>query len=79
MAKSLQVHLSHRVELQCLQDLEDLPGNVNETGLCSSRVISIIVVLVVKWTKTIILITIIINIGVIVKPGRPSAALTIES
>ena len=38
MAKSSQVHLSHLVELQCLQDLEDLPGDVNETGLCSSRV-----------------------------------------
>jgi len=25
-------HLSHRVELQCLRDLEDLPCGVNETG-----------------------------------------------
>ena len=38
MAKSSQVHLSHLVELQCLRDLLDLPGDVNETGLCSSRV-----------------------------------------
>ena len=38
MAKSSQVHLSHLVELQCLRDLEDLPGDVNETGLCSSGV-----------------------------------------
>ena len=38
MAKSSQVHLSHLVELQCLRDLDDLPGGVNETGLCSSRV-----------------------------------------
>ena len=37
MAKSSQVHLSHLVELQCLRDLEDLPGDVNKTGLCSSR------------------------------------------
>ena len=37
-AKSSQVHLSYLVELQCLLDLEDLPGDVNETGLCSSRV-----------------------------------------
>ena len=29
MAKSSQVHLSHLVELQCLRDLEDLPGDVN--------------------------------------------------
>ena len=38
MAKSFQAHLSHLVELQCFQYLEDLPGSVNETGLCLSRV-----------------------------------------
>ena len=38
MAQSFQVHLSHLVELQCFQYLEDLPGSVNETGLCLSRV-----------------------------------------
>ena len=38
MAKSSQGHLSHLVELQCLRDLEDLPGDVYQTGLCSSRI-----------------------------------------
>ena len=35
MAKNFKVHLSHLVELW---DLDDLPGDVNETGLCSSPV-----------------------------------------
>ena len=38
--KIVQVHLSQLVEFQCLRDLEDLPGGVNETGHAIKYLIS---------------------------------------